>query len=112
MQVLEEKNENILLLICAAIYVVLRVIAWNSAVILDDHDSIFYLKSINAYRSLEFPIINDLSAYSTIGPGHELETLANHLHPDGCIPYCIQVVTVSGDGHGTADGLNQLPGYY
>jgi len=65
MLVIEGKNEKILLLICVALYAVLRVVAWNNAVILDDHDSTFYLKNINAYRSFEFQIINALSAYST-----------------------------------------------
>ena len=65
MPVIEEKSEKIFLLMCALIYVVLRAVAWNNAVILDDHDSTFYLKSINAYSSLQFPIINALSPYST-----------------------------------------------
>jgi 4-amino-4-deoxy-L-arabinose transferase-like glycosyltransferase len=60
-----ENNEKILLLACAVIYVVLRVIAWNHAIVLEDHDSTFYLKSINAYRSFDLQVINALSAYST-----------------------------------------------
>jgi hypothetical protein len=65
MPLTEKNNERILLLFCAAVYVSLRAIAWNNAVILDDHDSTFYLKSINAYRSFDLLIINSLSAYST-----------------------------------------------
>jgi len=65
MPFIEEHNEKILLLVCAALYVALRLVAWNSAIILEDHDSTFYLKSINAYRSFDLQVINALSAYST-----------------------------------------------
>lgn len=65
MPMTDKNRERILLLFCAAVYVSLRAIAWSNAVILDDHDSTFYLKSINAYRSFDLLIINSLSAYST-----------------------------------------------
>lgn len=60
-----EKNTRALLVFCVALYVLLRLIAWHNTVLLDDHDSTFYLKSINAYQSLDLRKINALSAYST-----------------------------------------------
>ncbi|MCO6412160.1 MAG: glycosyltransferase family 39 protein [Thiogranum sp.] len=60
-----EKHFRLLLVLCAVFYLALRAVAWHNTVLLDDHDSTFYVKSIAAYHSFDWTEINGLSAYST-----------------------------------------------
>ena len=65
MKDISQKDARILFLLCAAIYLIFRLVGWSNTVLLDDHDSLFYLKSTIAYKTFDLGIINFLSSYST-----------------------------------------------
>lgn len=48
-----------------ALYVVLRLLAWNNTLLLEDHDSILYIRQIQAYLSFDAANIFALSPDST-----------------------------------------------
>jgi 4-amino-4-deoxy-L-arabinose transferase-like glycosyltransferase len=46
-------------------YLALRLVAWHNTVLMDDTDSLFYLKNIDTYYSLDWSAINRLNTDST-----------------------------------------------
>jgi len=62
---LEKQKTSILFSCVFLIYLLLRIIAWNNTVLLEDTDSLFLIKSIKAYLSFNLERINALNPDST-----------------------------------------------
>jgi len=63
---LQEKHKTSILFLCVfLVYLLLRIIAWHNTVLLEDTDSLFLIKSIKAYLSLNLERINALNPDST-----------------------------------------------